>query len=125
MILLLYVPGLLLVLGLGSVWLQGNAKVLTLILPGLIAMPVFSLFPALGKIYLPFSQQPELEGVNSQGCLLTALFLTSSFIISGLATWAWMTNWFHWLLLAEISMALVLGTLLHRAIARRRLRPNV
>lgn len=118
-ILTLCLPGLLLVLGLGMAWLRGRAEMLLLIVPGLLVIPVFSLLPALGGTYLPFSEQPEVEGSNSSRWLLSLLFMIGSFTIAGLATWAWSTGWFHWLLLAEAFFAFGLGALLGRLIDNR------
>lgn len=83
------------------VWLMG-AKLahLALLLPGLVALPVYSLIPCLGGKAVPLSQPIE-EAKSAGRGLHMILAMMASFAVAGLAVWSWSVNWFGWFLLVE------------------------
>ncbi|MGE3317583.1 MAG: hypothetical protein AB7O26_20930, partial [Planctomycetaceae bacterium] len=73
--------------------------------------------PSLGGNGVPLSL--PTEEAKSAGRGLTMIFtMLFSFLLSGLATWAWVTGWFHWFLLAEGLLSLTLFLVLRRSINR-------
>jgi hypothetical protein len=119
---LLCTPGVVMILVLGAFWLKNRASLL-LLLPGLIALPLLSLFPAVNRSYLPFSKPAEVQAHNTNGCLMTMASMSASFIIAGLAALAWTFHYFGWFLAAEIGAVGTLSYFLRRSIERRPLLP--
>ena len=80
---------------------------LALLLPGLLALPVFALIPCLGGKAVPLSEPIEEAKAAGRGLHMIASTV-ASLALGGLAVWAWSSGWFGWLLLGE---TLVVGTL--------------
>lgn len=116
-------PGMGLVVALGAMWMPDRAELL-LILPGLLVVPLFSMLPALGRPFVPFSQPLEGQTHNAGGCLLMMIFMTSAMGLAGLAGWAWITGWFAWMIAVEAGVVLVLAALVRRVIDAVPLRPQ-
>lgn len=76
---------------------------LALLLPGLIALPVYALIPALGGHGVPLSLPTEEANSAGRG-LQMILVMIASMALAGLASWAWSAGWFIWLLLAETAL---------------------
>jgi len=94
---------------------QGPAQ-LPLLLPGIIAMPLFALYPHLGGKAVPLSMPSEDAKSAGRGLKMIAVMMLSM-ALSGLAIWSWSFGWFHWLLLGETTLALALYTLMHKSLA--------
>ena len=92
---------------------------LVMLLPGLIALPVYSLVPCLGGKGVPLSLPNEEAKSASRGLQMIAVMLIS-FALSGLAMWAWSGGWFVWLLLIEAAGSFAIYTTLRAAIATGR-----
>jgi hypothetical protein len=75
-----------------------------LLLPGLIALPVFALVPNLGGRGIPLSL-PTDEAKAAGRSLSMILVMIISFALAGIATLAWTQGWFWWLMLAEFIAA--------------------
>ncbi len=120
-ILALCVPGLTLVTGLALVFLR-DPKELLLLAPGLVALPVFSLLPGLGRVFLPFAEPPEAQVKDALGCIFLALFMLGALALGGLTGWAWGGGWFGRMLAGEAALAFTLAILLCRVLAGRVLR---
>ncbi|HWH69635.1 MAG TPA: hypothetical protein VNT26_09635, partial [Candidatus Sulfotelmatobacter sp.] len=80
---------------------------LVLLLPGLIALPVYSLIPCLGGKAVPLSIPSEEAKSAGRGVTMIGVMMVSM-ALSAVATWAWSDGWFRWLLLAETLLALCL-----------------
>ena len=91
----------LLIFGLIAWALRGHSSDLALLLPGVIALPVFALIPNLGGKGVPFSLPGEEAKSVGRGATMIGVMLASG-VLSGLATWAWSGGWFGWLLLLEL-----------------------
>lgn len=87
------------------VWLMvGASSQLALLLPGLIALPVYALIPCLGGKAVPLSLPTEEAKSAGRGVTLIGVMMIAM-ALSGLASWAWSDGWFWWLVLAETIVA--------------------
>jgi hypothetical protein len=115
---LLALPMLLLV-GL-IVWLlRGDWSQLVLLLPGIIALPVFALVPNLGGKAVPLSQPTDAAKSAGRG-LNMILVMLIAFALAGLASLAWSQGWFWRLVLGEFAVAAGLYFFMRRSLARVR-----
>jgi ABC-2 type transport system permease protein len=105
----------LLLIGIAS---RGPAP-LTLLLPGVIALPVYSMIPTLGGGGIPLASAPEDAKSAGRG-LIMMLVMFISMALSGLAAWSWATGWFLWFVLGEMVLAVGIYAALrwHLALAR-------
>ncbi len=98
---------LLLLFGVIILVLQVKLTQLALLLPGILAIPVFALLPGLIGKNVPLSQPPEdAKAANRGAAMILTMLLTVT--LAGVTVWAWAQGWFHWLLLGE---AIVVGLL--------------
>lgn len=81
--------------------LRGQLSELALLLPGLIALPVYSLFPNLGGKGVPFSVPSDEAKSAGRGLTMVGVMLVSG-LLSGLAAWAWSAGWYWWLVSVEV-----------------------
>jgi ABC-2 type transport system permease protein len=80
---------------------QRDFEHMLLLLPGLIALPVYALIPCLNGKGVPFSHPGEEAKSARQGLrMLVVTFI--SFPLAGLTSWAWSSGWFWWLVLGEV-----------------------
>jgi ABC-2 type transport system permease protein len=97
----------LLVFGLIAWALRGHSADLALLLPGVIALPVFALLPNLGGRGVPLSLPTEEAKSAGRGATMIGVMVASG-LLSALANWAWSGGWFGWLLLLELVIVSVL-----------------
>jgi hypothetical protein len=102
-VLLICVPGILFMAIAGLVLLN-DPTLLFLLLPGAIVIPALSLMPGLSGNFLPFSQEPEVQVHKPRGCFLMMAAMIICVAIAGVSGWAWLTNWFIWMLLGEMVL---------------------
>jgi hypothetical protein len=116
---LLALPMLLLV-GL-IVWLllRDDLSQLLLLLPGIVALPVFALVPSLGGHGVPLSLPTDAAKSAGRG-LNMILVMFIAFALAGLASWSWSHGWFWWLVLAETAVAAGLYAVMRVSIASAR-----
>jgi len=91
----------LLVFGLIGWWMRSEISHLALLLPGLIALPVYALLPSLGGKGVPLSMPTEEAKSAGRGLTMIGVMLVSG-LLAGLAAWAWSSGWYAWLLLCEL-----------------------
>ena len=91
----------LMLLGLFAWVLRNPLSNLALLLPGILALPVFTLIPSLGGHGVPLSLPTEEAKSANRGLSMLGVMLVSG-LLSGLAAWAWSGGWFGWLLLVEL-----------------------
>lgn len=103
---ILTLPLLLVVLALGAL-LHNDPSQMLLFLPGLIALPIYSLIPGLRGKSIPLSLPTE-EGKSAGRGVTMILVMFVSMALSGVATVARMFGWFHWLILIEAVIVLSL-----------------
>jgi hypothetical protein len=97
-------------------WLAGvELSRLALLLPGLIALPLFALLPHLGGKSVPMSMPIDEAKSAGRGLHMIVVMLISG-ALSGLAMWSWASGWFRWLLLIELLLAVALYFIMRRSI---------
>jgi hypothetical protein len=94
------------------VWfMRGSFTELLLILPGLIALPAFSLVPMIGGQGVPLSL--PTDAAKAAGRSLNMILVTAvAFALSGLTSVAWSGGWFWWLVLGELAVVGTVYTIL-------------
>jgi hypothetical protein len=80
--------------------MEKDMQHLLLLLPGIIAVPIYAMIPCLNGKGVPFSFPGEEAKSARQGLRMLAVTFIS-FPLAGLTTWAWSQGWFWWLLLGE------------------------
>lgn len=117
---LLFLTFPLLVLFVVVVWLlRKDSSQLLLLLPGLIALPIYALVPCLGGKAVPFSI-PSEEGKSAGRGLRMIGVIMISMALSALAMWSWISGWFRWLILVEIIVVVGLYAGMRASLAKVR-----
>ena len=102
------------------VWLlRGSFSELVLLLPGVIALPVFALVPHLGGHGVPLSQPTDAAKSATRG-LNIMLVMVIAFALAGLASYSWTQGWFRWLVVGEATVAVGLYSALRWSLASAR-----
>lgn len=99
--------------------ISGSVTTLLLFLPGLIAMPLYTLFPQLGGKGVLLSRPIEGSKSTRQG-LLTMGVMVLSMTLAGLSMWSTSGGWFWWLVLGEILLVTCVYTVLRRSVSLTR-----
>ncbi len=90
---------------------------MALVLPGVIAMPVFALVPGLDGGGVPLSRPTDETNATRRG-LLMFLVNIAALVLGGLALWAKTLGWLGWFLAAEsvavIALVIVMRMIIHR-----------
>ncbi|MFA6242708.1 MAG: hypothetical protein WC655_17350, partial [Candidatus Hydrogenedentales bacterium] len=97
---------------------QRDAAQMLLLLPGIVAMPVFGVAAGLNNGGVPLSMPTEEAKGASRGLMMMGIMM-SSFAISGVAGLAWATGWFHWFMLGECVFGAALYAAIHVSLARK------
>jgi hypothetical protein len=113
---------MLLIFGVIAWVLRGKLSSLGLLLPGVIALPVFALLPNLGGKGVPLSQPTEEAKSANRGILMIGVMVASG-LLAGVASWAWSSGWFGWLLLVEVVVTSILCVGLRASISAARWPP--
>jgi ABC-2 type transport system permease protein len=101
-------------------WLMpGERSHVVLLLPGIIALPIYSMIPCLRGKAVPFSLPTE-EAKSAGRGLGMIVVMVISMMLSGLALWAWMGGWFKWLLIVETIVVSVLYQRMRASVAASR-----
>jgi hypothetical protein len=113
---------LVLVFAVAVVLITGHVSSLLLILPGVIAAPVYSLVPGLAGKAVPLSQ--PMESAKGAGRGLYFLLLTMiCFALTGAAWFCWRYHWYGWFLAGEVTLALCAYVILRAATFSARWEP--
>jgi hypothetical protein len=99
--------------------LHGVNKELLLLLPGIIAVPIYSLVPGILNKAIPLSTPIEEAKAANRGLAMFAFILIAMFL-SVLASLAWSHGLFGQLLLVETILVIGLYTWMRRALANLR-----
>ncbi len=106
------------------VWLmRGSFSQLVLFLPGIIALPVFSLAPSLGGRGVPLSQPVDAAKTASRG-LLSLVVMIIALALAGVASLSWSQGWFWWFVLGEAIVAISLYSGMRLALAKAHWPPS-
>jgi hypothetical protein len=88
------------------VWLVGSADAnLPLLLPGIIALPVYAMLACLAGNAVPFSLPGEDAKSATRGIKMMGVMMVSG-LLALVATLSWNGGWFRWLLVIETIAAL-------------------
>jgi hypothetical protein len=90
-----------------------------LLLPGIIALPLFTLAPSMLGVRIPFSAPPEEAKGASRGLWLVAAML-ASFAVAGLGLLAWSFDWFWQLVVGETVVVAVVYLAMRASLASRK-----
>jgi ABC-2 type transport system permease protein len=106
-------------LGVTSWAMVGMSSQCLLLLPGLIALPVFALIPSLDGQAVPLSRPGDEAKAASRGLSMIGIMMLA-LAIGGLGLGAWHTGVFWWFVLAELLVAGGAYFAMCRVIARSR-----
>jgi ABC-2 type transport system permease protein len=101
--------------------IQREFSALLLLLPGMIAMPVFSLVPSLDGSGVPLVSPTE-EAKGAGRGLAVMVFSLISFVLVGLTMWSWKEGWFALFVVGETVVAVIVYATIHRKFADMRWR---
>jgi hypothetical protein len=100
---------------------RGTAQ-MALLVPGLIALPVYALIPSIGGGGVPLSLAAEHAKSVGRG-LNMFVVMVISMALSGLAAWSWADGWFLWFVLGETAAAAMIYVGLRRSLEIARWTP--
>lgn len=86
---------------------QPNGSSVLLLIPGVIATPVFALVPSLSGKGVPLSQPGEEAKSANRGLSMIGVTMIAM-ALSGIVAVAWSFGWFWWLILVELVVVAVL-----------------
>jgi hypothetical protein len=89
------------------------------LLPGLIALPIYTLIPCLNGHGVPLSLPTEEAKSAGRGLTMIGGMIVA-FALAGLSTFAWATGWFIWLLLLETIIITAIYVVMRKSIASAR-----
>jgi len=97
----------------------GGSAGLQLALPGMIAIPVISLFPGLREDYLPLSRPVSRGDQSSRNMGLMIMSMIAMAIVLGFAYIAWTFNVLWYMVAIEFVVVVLVYYLMNRAIRNR------
>jgi hypothetical protein len=118
---LLALPTLLFFAVIASLIRTGNSY-LPLLLPGLIALPLYAMIPCLRGKAVPFSLPTEEAKSARRGLSMFGVMIISA-VLSAIAAWAWSSGWFNWLLLVETVVVIAVYIAMRASLATLRWSP--
>jgi hypothetical protein len=84
--------------------LSGTASAgLLLLVPGVIAMPIYSLLPGLRGHATPLSQPIESAKAANRGLNMIGVMMVS-LVLALIANFSWNQGWFEWFILIELAV---------------------
>jgi len=110
---------LLMVFALVAFFGRGGGADMLLMLPGIIAMPIYALLPNIRGGCIPLSQPTE-EAKSTGRTLSTLLIMLPAMVMAKLSTMARADGWFWWLILVESGVVIGLYVGLRAMIGRTR-----
>jgi ABC-2 type transport system permease protein len=113
---LLALPMLLLV-GLIVVLLEGDMSQLVLLLPGIVALPVFALVPHIGGHCVPLSLPTDAAKGTGRGLTMMGVMIVT-FGLAAIFSYSWTHGGFWWLLTGETVVAIVLYFVMRLSVVR-------
>ncbi len=98
---------MLVVFGLITRLMHHDSTTLLLLLPGIMALPVYSMVPCLLGEAVPLSKPTEEAKSTSRGLKFIGVMMVSV-AVSTVAYFAWAWGWFWWLMLVETVAVMVI-----------------
>jgi hypothetical protein len=105
-VLLFLAAPMLVLVGLIVWWLPGATAQLWLLLPGILALPIYALIPSVTGKGVPLSIPTDAAKAAGRGLSMIGVMLVS-FALAGAAEWSWRQGWF-WRLVAVEAVAVVI-----------------
>jgi ABC-2 type transport system permease protein len=99
--------------------MASESSQLPLLVPGIIALPVYAMIACLGGNAVPLSLPSEEAKSAGRGVTLIGVLVISAFLAL-VATLSWNYGWFKWLLLIEFAAAIGLYFSLRAVVASAR-----
>jgi hypothetical protein len=98
-------------------WVMGsNSSQLPLLLPGIIALPVYAMIACLGEGAAPLSLPSEEAKSAGRGVVMIGVMVVSG-LVALVATFAWNYGYFKWLVVAELIVAVGLYVFMRKMVA--------
>ena len=106
-----------------TVWiLHGLGHQMLLLLPGIMALPVYAVVPAIVGKAIPLSTPIE-EAKSANRAANMFGFMIGSMVLSGITVAAWTAGWYWILVSVEAVIVVVLYTVFRRLLAKLRWQP--
>jgi len=106
-VLCILIPPALFAFGLLAWCVCHESSHLPLLLPGIIALPLYALFPHLGGKAVPLSLSSEDAKSAARGLSMMGVMFVSM-ALAGISAVSWFFGWFWWMLLIELIVAAAL-----------------
>jgi ABC-2 type transport system permease protein len=103
-------------------FLDADPRHVLLVLPGLLAAPILTLFPCLNGHALPFSRPIDDAGHLARSLVLIGIVVGSS-VVAGVAILFWHRAAFGWFVVAEAAIVGLVRWLMGRAVSAARWAP--
>jgi ABC-2 type transport system permease protein len=98
-------------------WVMGsNSSQLPLLLPGIIALPVYAMIACVGEGAAPLSLPNEEAKSAGRGVVMIGVMVVSA-LVALVATFAWNYGYFKWLVLVELILATGLYGFMRKMVA--------
>ncbi|HEY9508298.1 MAG TPA: hypothetical protein VIV82_00405, partial [Verrucomicrobiae bacterium] len=102
------------------VWLlRGQSVQWALVIPGLLALPIYAMIPCVGGKAVPFSLPSEEAKSATRGIQMFGIMIIA-IVLAFVAQFAWKSGWFWWLVLAEFVVVSALYFSLRVSVAAAR-----
>lgn len=89
-----------------------------LVLPSLLAIPVWSLVPGVANPWLPLSKAFDSRAQSFRGCIMMPIVFAVSAALATAAWYCMRSGWYAWFLLGETLLAAAIFAILSSIIAR-------
>lgn len=96
-----------------------ESALLPLVLPGILALPIYAMIPCLRGKAVPLSLPNEEAKTASRGLRMIGVMLFSM-VLAGVSIWAWSTGWFWWLLIGETILVAATYMAMRHSVSRVR-----
>jgi hypothetical protein len=116
-VLLLFAAPMMMVVATFACWRWQGVGALLPLLPSLLLLPVWTLMSGLLTMWLPLSHPFDQQRQTFSGCLKMALVLMISMFVAGISAWAYVREWFGWLISVEFIVITATYLALRRIIA--------
>ncbi len=116
-VLLLITAPMLLLFALLVVALRHDLANVALLLPGLIAIPIYAIVPCLGGRSVPCSAPPNSMESSRRGMTMMLVMLLSA-VWGGIAIAGWKFGFFGWLVFAQAIVVAVVYAMMRASVAR-------
>ena len=118
-VLLLITLPMILLSGIIVLFVAQTGTPLALMLPGLIAIPVYAMIPCLGGKAVPLSRPPDQSKAAGRSSTMIMVMISSG-VVAGITVWAHSGGWFRELLAGEVVLVTALYLLMRARVTAAR-----